>query len=259
MNLKMIKDYCPGCGLCQSVLGEHKITVTCSDNGFYKPDFKKIFKKLDYNILKKFCPAYSINKKDITTGKSTNFWGNIQNCFAAYANENEIRENASSGGIITAVLYYLLYNNFIDAAIEVGPDNQNKLLNKTYINVNLKELLDCSNSRYSPSSTLIDILQNINPQKRYALVGKPCDIYAIKKYYSVRKETSNPIKYYISFFCAGIPSYNGTKELLETLNIDLANLSELHYRKDGWPGYFKARTKMEHIIKCHIMNLGVQF
>ena len=47
----------------------------------------------------------------------------------------------------------------------------------------------------------------------------------------------------ISFFCAGIPSLNSTKQLINLSGIQKKNIKSLHYRKNGWPGNFTIISK----------------
>jgi coenzyme F420 hydrogenase subunit beta len=51
----------------------------------------------------------------------------------------------------------------------------------------------------------------------------------------------------LSFFCAGVPSHRGAEEVLEQLNVDLAELASFRYRGNGWPGHATA-TKTDGIV-----------
>lgn len=248
MNIKHIYHHCTGCGLCQSVFGNQKVQLSVDTDGFYHPKFGQTFSIVDKILLEGFCPAVSIVKYQYEKKNRFVLWGNIINCFVAYSTNEIIRKEASSGGAITTILNYLLNNKLIDAAIQIGPDANNPVINKVYSNICLEDLLKCSNSRYSPSAPLINITNTIKPGKKYAIVGKPCDIYAIRRYNNINnKYVCNNI-YYISFFCAGIPSYRGTEEVLSKLGVEYKSVSNIYYRKDGWPGGFKVITKGNEVF-----------
>ena len=46
----------------------------------------------------------------------------------------------------------------------------------------------------------------------------------------------------LSFFCAGVPSVRGTREILAKLQVREEELESFRFRGDGWPGFATART-----------------
>ena len=58
-----------------------------------------------------------------------------------------------------------------------------------------------------------------------------------------KKNIDNKILYMISFFCAGTPSYKGSYEVLQKLNVKQEDISSFTYRGNGWLGYARATLK----------------
>ena len=46
----------------------------------------------------------------------------------------------------------------------------------------------------------------------------------------------------LSFYCAETPPTSATTTLLSNLKVDAAELEELKYRGEGWPGHFATRA-----------------
>jgi coenzyme F420 hydrogenase subunit beta len=83
-------------------------------------------------------------------------------------------------------------------------------------------------------------LEALKHGTRLAFVGKPCDVAALRQYLRLRPELAPQLPILISFMCAGVPSINGTHEVLQAMGADRSRLASFRYRGDGWPGMAKA-------------------
>ncbi len=230
---------CIGCGLCETLF-QNNAKMRISEDGFYRPYFKYAY---ETDLLEKICPL-CFNSEDY----SSNIWGKRENVYLGYANTSSIREKSSSGGIITQALVYLLEHKIIDAVIHIGASNENPLENNIFISESEEQVVKNSGSRYSPSMPLqkIDILLKEN--KKYAFVGKPCDIRALRNYSKINPLINERIIYTFSFFCMGTPSYLGTENLLSKLGVDKGKVVEIRYRGNGWPGKATVKDNENHMF-----------
>lgn len=71
-------------------------------------------------------------------------------------------------------------------------------------------------------------------------MGKPCDILVLRRYLDAHQELNKNIIYLISFFCAGVPSENANRKLLDHLKTNEQKCRHLTYRGEGWPGFATA-------------------
>ena len=227
-------DLCLGCGLCQSVTQE-KIKLIIDDRGFYKPLFDKIDSQDEAKVLR-VCPAINVENDNC---KSASIWGEYKSAVNAWAKDSLVRHKASSGGVISALAIFLLESKQVDGVLQVGVSNDSYLYNRLYVSKSREDVLRCSSSRYAPAPLFKDIiaLLDTTPDSTYAFVGKPCDIAGIKNLIKEYPQYRNRIKYYLSIFCAGMPSYNATEKAISTFGHQGVP-STLKYRGDGWPGYF---------------------
>lgn len=99
---------------------------------------------------------------------------------------------------------------------------------------NREEVLRGCGSRYSISHPLSRI-HEVDRNKKYAFVGRPCDVMALRNYMKIDQELKNVIIFKLSFLCAGIPSDYVQKKLIDALKCK-NGCKSLNYRGNGWPG-----------------------
>lgn len=250
MITKVLKnDLCTGCGLCQSIIAGHKVEVKLNNEGYYRPIILDEVTRDEFKIFRKVCPALSIRKDKENAPINDAIWGEMYACYIGAATDDTIRDQASSGGAISAILIYLLESKMIDAVVHIGASTKQLYKNEVKISKTVHDIVKNANSRYSPSAPLIDILNILTESDRFAFVGKPCDVAALKQYSLINNIIDDKIKLFISFFCAGVPSLNATKSIVESFNLELSKIKSLHYRKDGWPGSFKVTDQNNNMYE----------
>lgn len=224
---KYIKDYCVGCGLCEA-LGKAKC---CEDErGFLHPESG------DEEWLSSVCPSGGRQQAAMDFGK---IWGKTQAVYYGWSKDEAVRRGASSGGIITEIASWLLEHHSVDGVIHTCPDPDDETKTVSCISTTRDELIGRSGSRYSISHPL-SVMGMLDKTKRYAFIGKPCDIAALNNYILIQPEVQNVIVVTLSFFCAGLPSRDAQDKLLSHLGCQKDKLKSLRYRGDGWPGYTTA-------------------
>ena len=239
-------NLCIGCGLCEGI--DQNIKMTVDPNGFLVPDISNGFSDNTLNTITKVCPGINM-----TTGHKNEqgLWGKTKGCYTGYSNDENIRHAGSSGGAITGILKGLLDNKEVDAVIQVGPNfDKSPFLNEVYLNSTYEEILFCASSRYSPSSPLSNINKVLNSNSKFAFVGKPCDITALRNLAKIDKRINEKILYMLSFFCAGLPSEKGSDDILTKLKIKKEDVISFRYRGNGWPG--KTSAILKNNVKSEI-------
>ena len=231
-NMRQVfNTYCCGCGLCESA-GYTKMTE--DSKGFLFPCDLTPERE---SFCKSVCPASTCA---IVNNTEHNIWGSYLAFFSGCSSNSSIRKNGSSGGVITAICCYLLEKGYVDAIIQTIASLDNPTSTCTVVSEDIASVKQACGSRYSKSSPLKDILTIIADGRRYAFVGKPCDVNALTNYIQLKPEVEERIPYRLSFFCAGTPSQIANNKLLERLNINVCDIQKLIYRGDGWPGRTKA-------------------
>lgn len=223
---KYINKFCTGCGLCESC---NLTTLKTIEKGFPNVILSK---EDEVDRYKDICPVYYYRKK-CTSG----IWGEIKSSIVAYSSNSETRFKAASGGALTEICVYLLESHKVDGIIQTKYKEGAPTETVTCISLTPDEVRNCCGSRYSISSPLKDILSVIDKEKKYAFVGKPCDVMALRNYINKNENYKGIIPILLSFFCAGEPSADAQKALVERLGSDLLSCKSITYRGNGWPGY----------------------
>lgn len=228
------RKYCCGCGMCNS------FTQGCiDDRGFYRPNnANEFFKKFDSSVC--YCNSVGENV-------GNNLWGDIKEAYYGYSNDEETRHNASSGGVLTELACFLLNKKIVDCIIQIKVSEESQMKTEVIYSITEQDIKQSWGSRYTASTSLLNILDNIEIDKKYAVIGKPCDIRVIREYLNKHKELEKNIVILLSFFCAGTPSKQANKLLLEAMGFDKSNISKFTYRGNGWPGITTCETDSGNI------------
>lgn len=231
-SVKICSEYCIGCGLCQSQL---HVNMTEDEKGYIYP----VFLEQNGEFLRQVCPVlntYKDRKHDDL------IWGSIVKAVGAYSSDADIRKKSSSGGVLTALAIYLLESGKVDGVIQVCADNAKPTQTVCRVSTTKEDILVCCGSRYAISTPWVDVLTQLEKDKTYAAIGKPCDISALRRLREVDADFAC-IKYLLSFFCAGLPSKNANTRLLKEMGCKEEECVSLCYRGNGWPGMATAVDK----------------
>jgi coenzyme F420 hydrogenase subunit beta len=158
-----------------------------------------------------------------------------------YAADPEIRFKASSGGAATALALFCLDRQYASGVLHTGIDPEVAWQNVPAYSTRREELVSRTGSRYSPAAPC-EKLDWLEEAKRCCVViGKPCDIAALRKSQVVDGKFHDKVSLAISIFCAGTPSTEATYALLNKLAVEPMQVQQLRYRGHGWPGMTTVR------------------
>lgn len=96
-----------------------------------------------------------------------------------WSTDPALRHRASSGGALSALVIHLLNSGGIEGAVQtrdgVPPVANAAILSRTPV-----EVVQAAGSRYAPSAPLAGLGPYLEGKGRYAFVGKPCDVAALR-------------------------------------------------------------------------------
>jgi len=170
------------------------------------------------------------------------YWGPFRRCATAFAADAEVRHRASSGGGISALLIHALDIGLVDRVLHVDADPERPTRNRIRWSRTREEVLDGSGSRYAASSPLAEIDTALDAPGRFAFVGKPCDVSALRRLATRDPRVGERVPIALSFFCGGLPSHDGADRIIRAMGLEPEAVVRFRYRGEGWPGLTRAET-----------------
>ena len=186
LNRVLKADLCSGCGLCAAIAGDERVTMAMSDGGYLRPTVNGALTAEENAAIEATCPGLSVTQTAEPAATVDPRWGPILYLGSGYATDAQWRHHASSGGVLSAVLRYLLEAGEVDAVVQVAGDDERPIDNVTLINRTTDGVLAAAGSRYAPSAPLAGLHDLLRQDGRYAFVGKPCDVAALRAYARTR-------------------------------------------------------------------------
>jgi coenzyme F420 hydrogenase subunit beta len=233
---------CVGCGLCQGLFGAETVRLAENNYDYFTPLQLKPLSREQRVLLSRCCPAVIVRKEGDATGEDP-VWGPCRESIFAHACDPEIRFLGSSGGVVTAICVHLLEQGLADFILHVGASAENPLHNELKVSRCREEVLACAGSRYAPSAPLAGIGEMLDAPGRFAFVGKPCDVAALRQLGRHDSRVGEKVVAMLSFMCAGVPSLRGTYQVLEKFQVEPQQVASFRYRGEGWPGFTTAVLK----------------
>jgi coenzyme F420 hydrogenase subunit beta len=234
-------NLCAGCGLCRAVAPPGKVEMVLAD-GYLRPRQLAALPPDVDRLIAATCPGLRLPPP--ADGEHRHpVWGPLVGVRTGHASDPALRHHASSGGALSALLVHLLEAGTVDAVVQTAASDASPILNATVESRTRDDVFRAAGSRYGPSAPLADLRRWLDQTDRFAFVGKPCDVAALRALavHDARVNARFPVM--IAFFCAGVPSVAGTREILARLSVREDDVAGFRYRGDGWPGRATARAR----------------
>jgi coenzyme F420 hydrogenase subunit beta len=162
------------------------------------------------------------------------------NAWLACSTDAAIRRSGASGGFITALVIHLLKAGDIDGAVVTRADERDALGNASFLARTEGDLLKSQGSRYGPASACMGLTEVLHAPGRYAFVGKPCEVQALRGLQERMPLLRQRVVLAVGLFCGQTPAREATAALLARLGLEVGACHRVEYRGDGWPGTFRA-------------------
>lgn len=232
---------CTGCGLCESVAPPGAVRMQMSAAGYLRPHQSAPLPQTAIRILADACPGAQVAHVAPPAPPAYHpLWGPLIAVRAGHAQDAQTRRQGSSGGGISAIACWLLESGQVDYVAQIAVSRDDPLRNDLQISTTRADVIAAAGSRYAPSAPLAGLRQLLDRGGRFAFVGKPCDVAALRRYALHDPRVNQQVVAMLSFMCAGVPSLAGTHALLDKLGADRQQLQSFRYRGDGWPGMARA-------------------
>ena len=242
MNIedKNILRECTSCQVCGAVCPKEAIHIELNKDGFYRPRIDKK-KCIDCGICVKACYKYDEHIDTTTDDKLKDI-----PVYAAYAKEDNVLTNTTSGGVADILCKYLIEQGY--TCVGVTYDREQDIAVNSIATT--KEDTDAfRGSKYIQSYTYTAFKELLGKKTegKCAVFGTPCHIYAIDRH--LRKIQKRDHFLLIDIFCHGCPSLTVwkkyVKELHQATQGEVLDLIKFRSKYRGW-GNFCVSAEKDH-------------
>lgn len=168
--------------------------------------------------------------------------------YIGYSCDEHIRYKATSGGVGSAIVKYLLENKIVDYALSFDYDKEHICY--------IPKLVTCFNdyticgSIYQEINLAVkikELIENLKENSTIVFFSLPCQTRNLQNI--IEKAGMNSIS--IGLTCSSQQSREATTYLLSRIGISENDVEYLQYRGNGWPSGIQIKTKdgKEHFIK----------
>lgn len=224
---------CCHCGLCSTICPFDAIEL--SQDYLYIDESSCITCGLCFLVCPQLYPfkdIYNYLMKSKSSLIHSNNLGYYINIYSARSSIKDVREERIDGNIATTLLYYLLDNKFVDAAITIKY-SEDFWKPKIEVIENKSELIKTKGEIYV-HTPILSVLDKTKKYENIALVALPCMIKALwkAKYLPIKLNLFQNIEYKIGLFCIETFSYENILNLIrDKFNINLNEISKIDMKK----------------------------
>jgi len=227
---------CCGCGLCQSLAGDKTLEMHVSAAGRMRPVVKQSLPETVEQQILATCPGIVVRGSEAPAPQQDVVWGPAHRMARGHATDPDIRYTAASGGAISAISQYLLETKQVRLVLQVTTDKAKPLRARPQLSTSRTDILTGAGSWYGPVAPLQDVHSLLDAGEPFAVVGKPCDIAAMRNLARQDPRVDQLVPYMLSFFCEGVPDDTMVTQLLNYHGLNASDVAQLRYRGLGCPG-----------------------
>lgn len=234
--------YCIGCGAC-AALPNSPFSVALDQWGCYtaKREENAVDAGRESAALE-VCPFSESAADENVIGSSLfsqygsphDRIGYYSKCYAGYVAQDKFRKAGSSGGMGSWLLCELLERDHVDAAIHVCQRSQaetNSVLYEFAISTTAEEIKAGAKSRYYPVE-LSEVLRAVRSTPgRYAIVGLPCFVKAVRLLACTDPVIRDRIRFCIGLICGHLKSTRSADLFAWQCGIEPGGLRAIDFRK----------------------------
>jgi len=226
---------CVQCGACVPVCPSRAIRMRETPSGLLVASINE--EKCDgCGLCRAICPGAGISLQGLHGADP--FKGNVLQAYAGHAGNEAIRASGQSGGIVSALLFYLLESGRIDAALVVAMPNDGSLRPRPVLARTRAEVLASQGSKYCPVAPGA-LLEDVREGERIAMVGIPCQMHGIHNLSRQGNPLAERIEYRIGLFCDRTLLFSCIEMMARQARLRMDEISGLEFRsksRHGWPG-----------------------
>lgn len=225
-------DLCAGCGLCAGV-SDGAVILQTQEPGYTRPRQLRPLTATAEAKIAAACPGSVIAP---WPQECHPYWGPATRVLTGHATDPLTRHAGASGGALSALASFAIESGLVDGVVHVEADPDRPTRNRTCVSTSVLEVVGAAGSRYAASSPLEAIDALLGDARRFAFIGKPCDVSALRHLGGEDDRVTARFPIMFSFFCGGVPSHAGADRIISAMGMSPSSVKRFRYRGNGWPG-----------------------
>jgi coenzyme F420 hydrogenase subunit beta len=197
--------------------------------------------------IRSICPGIRVTGADASQVASPGtlhpVWGPIRSLHRGWAADDTVRFRSAAGGSLTALGVFLLESGKVDAILHVRASRAKPMLTDAQVSTTAEEVKSGARSRYGPAAPLVHVHRLLDEGGRFAVVGKPCDVAAIRNLSRIDPRVEEQVPYCLTIFCGGVPTLHTAEKITAHHGLSEAEVEEFRWRGHGWPGPTHIETR----------------
>ncbi|HUY84001.1 MAG TPA: Coenzyme F420 hydrogenase/dehydrogenase, beta subunit C-terminal domain, partial [Steroidobacteraceae bacterium] len=231
---------CIGCGLCESLAGSARIEVAMTDGGRERPIVRSAPDPAALRTIDAVCPGLQVRGADrrrLPPGVAVDpVWGPVARLGRCHARDPQVRFKAASGGVLSALAGFLLDSGRVELVLHVAASREAPMRSAAHVSFDRAQVIEGAGSRYGPAAALRGLCEILDGNRTFALIGKPCDVSAVRNLARSDQRVDERMRYALAFVCGGASTLGPSHDVLARFGIAEGELREFRYRGRGNPG-----------------------
>jgi coenzyme F420 hydrogenase subunit beta len=198
---------CIGCGLCESIAGAGRVTFVATADGRERPLASAPLDSRTVETINAVCPGTRIESADpprLAPGtRIAPVWGPIGKLVRGHAADPVLRHRGASGAVLSALAEFLLSSGRVELVVHVAASRPAPMRSARHLGFDRGDVLESCGSRHGPSAPLRDFLSVLDRTRPFALIGKPCDVGAVRNPARLDPRVEKLMPYAPSMICGG--------------------------------------------------------
>ena len=160
----------------------------------------------------------------------------------AWAGNPEVRFEAATGGVLTALGMHALDSGLAQFVLHVGPDPDAPMRSQWVISETPAEVRVNTGSWYGPTAPLAGLGAALDRGEPFAIIAKPCDLGAVHAYANVDARVDELVVARLTMVCGGQSRFEKSSDVIDELGLTEPEVSLFRYRGYGNPGPTRVET-----------------
>jgi coenzyme F420 hydrogenase subunit beta len=244
------RKLCATCGACFAVCKAGAIEYEETMGGYYFPVIDGD-RCVECGLCFAVCPGIAFGRSLMETMPSDPFAGRALEAFVGRATDRKMYENSQSGGVVSALLAYVLESGLADAAVTVGMDWGAPPRPKVLLAKSVDDIISAQKSKYCPVPTLSVLREVPSPERKIAFVGTPCQVHGLLNIAEKVPDLKKQIVLIVGLVCDRVMTYAALDFLVSKAKLT-GREAILEFRDKscgGYPGKVHIRTPDDrHVV-----------